>query len=311
MGEVISICIPVNNEQATIERTLLSIELQKLPKSKELEVLVCANGCTDRTEDIVAEMSRKYPNITLYSEKKPSKPLAWNLLMAKSAGEKVVFTDGDVLFGREAIINLTQRLDETGKALIAGRGIPYLQDETPVQRKFVSVMTSSKDDLDARGHITGQLYAISKTKINQALVKNNILEMPEKLIAEDFWLGCLVGPENWEFLPSATFHYRHSSWKDFYKINSRFLRARQQLIEGTGLVGEISFGNPSRYYLDKLLSEPRLRQKAKMISRFFVRRAYSLASSLCFERVQEKDNTYWERAESTKRPIPIEAIYGS
>ncbi len=306
MGEVISVCIPVNNYEATIMNTMLSMNEQASPTGGELEILVCANGCTDHTEDIVDSIVSNYSNISLYSESTVSKPLAWNVLMDKAAGDQVIFTDGDVLFGRGAIDALSTGLDRTDRTLLAGRGIPYVADESWMQKKFVNMMRAEASE---KGYVSGALYGFSTKRMNDVFSEAGIKSMPENVIAEDFWVESLVGEKEWELAPEATFHYRFPSWTEYYKISSRYSRARRQIRGDETLAKELSLKNPVNYYLDKFFSSADLKAKAKMVSRFFIRRAYTLASVSYSASIKHKDNAHWERAESTKRPIPLEVAY--
>jgi len=61
---VVTILIPAYNEEDVIAQTIESIDVLDYPKDK-IEVIVLANACTDRTEDIVK--SYKHKGIKLVS----------------------------------------------------------------------------------------------------------------------------------------------------------------------------------------------------------------------------------------------------
>ena len=63
MYEPISVCVPAHNEEIGIGFTLDSI-LQQTYKG-EMEILVCANACTDRTEDVAMMYERNFPSVKL------------------------------------------------------------------------------------------------------------------------------------------------------------------------------------------------------------------------------------------------------
>jgi glycosyltransferase involved in cell wall biosynthesis len=308
MSELISICAPVCNEASTLGNTLESIEHQFLPPTTQLEVLVCANGCTDDTLQVAKDLKEKYPNIVLTTCPVASKPKAWNCLFNTARGDTIVFTDGDVLLDPYAVGNLDAHLKSTEDVLAAGMGIPYLEDESPLQRIFVTCL-GYRSKSSERGYLTGQLYAMSKERLKPHLNKTPEGKMPEDLIAEDAWLEFLLGEDNWSFLPEAKFTYRYPSWKDYAKILARYKRGRLQLAE-SGMhpepEGLMQWG--FKYYWDKFLSQETPEQKALLISGFVLRRLFKAYSNLRNYSQDCKDNAIWERAESTKRPVPLSAI---
>ena len=88
------------NEEEGIEAALDSI-LESEP-AHSLEIFVMANGCTDRTEELVRAYGKRRPQVHLVSIKLGDKCNAWNVFIhetaAKQCGGREVyfFTCGDV-----------------------------------------------------------------------------------------------------------------------------------------------------------------------------------------------------------------------
>lgn len=117
---VVTILIPAYNEEDVIAKTIESIEVLDYPKDK-IEVIVLANACTDRTEDIVK--SYKHKGIKLVSIKEPGKGHAVNIGLQKAKGKFIATFDADTI----ATPNLLKR------------ALPYFADE-----KVAAVKTSIK-----------------------------------------------------------------------------------------------------------------------------------------------------------------------
>ena len=88
------------NEEEGIEAAIDSI-FQSEPQ-QALEIYVMANGCTDRTEELVRAYSRRRPAVQLVSIKLGDKCNAWNVFIHETAAkvcpgrETYFFTCGDV-----------------------------------------------------------------------------------------------------------------------------------------------------------------------------------------------------------------------
>lgn len=87
---VISIIIPVWNNERRIVKTLKAIAGQSVDRAR-FEVIVVDNGSTDGTADAV----RKFDFVTLLSEPIPGSYRSRNRGLAVARGEHVLFTDGD------------------------------------------------------------------------------------------------------------------------------------------------------------------------------------------------------------------------
>lgn len=92
--EKFSVAIPAYNEQNYIRKCLESLAEQTY--SGNLEIIVCLNACTDKTEDIVRDFIRER-NIDLKIVYEPRKGVAWARQRAFSAasGDYICSADAD------------------------------------------------------------------------------------------------------------------------------------------------------------------------------------------------------------------------
>ncbi len=98
-----SIVIPAHDEEDYIRKTLHSIKQQTY---QNYEVIVVANGCTDKTEEIV-----KKKNIQLHSLPLANVSLARNYGANKAQGELLVFLDADTQLTDKTLQKINQEFN--------------------------------------------------------------------------------------------------------------------------------------------------------------------------------------------------------
>ncbi|GBC76124.1 Chondroitin synthase [bacterium HR07] len=93
----ISVAIPAHNEEAYIAQCLESLDTQNF--SGELEIVVCLNLCTDKTEEIVRSFAQRsrWP-ITIVTE--PRKGVGWARQTAcvATSGAIIASADADAIY---------------------------------------------------------------------------------------------------------------------------------------------------------------------------------------------------------------------
>ncbi|MFA6049017.1 MAG: glycosyltransferase [Candidatus Micrarchaeia archaeon] len=194
--DVVSIIIPARNEEKAIARGVSHALLQKFPEGVGKEILVVANGCTDRTPQIVREISAAHPQVRLVELKKASKPDAWNAGVRKAKGSTLVFMDADVM-PRAGAINALKKAVAQGARVAVGRRLHVAEDGTGrVMRKLEHI----DKKLGLPQGLWGMLYALKR---EDAL---KLSPMPSHVTMEDYWLDQKIGG-NYAIVPSAKFEY--------------------------------------------------------------------------------------------------------
>lgn len=175
----VSIGIIAWNEEDSIENTLESLFAQSIfecvtAAGVECEVVCVANGCSDRTPDIVREVFRRRSEAVgggtgvrcrLVETEVRGKLNAWNMLvhdLFASSARVLVFMDADIVFLHpDTIRNVVMALHRNPIACVA-------VDE-PVKHLRLHARSSVRDRLSlqatrlnrtAPAQITGQFYAI-------------------------------------------------------------------------------------------------------------------------------------------------------
>lgn len=218
---------------------------------RRFEVYVMANGCTDRTETIVEEYSRKRPDVHLVSIKLGDKCNAWNVFVhdtvpARCPGRDIYFfMDGDATAAAQAFKAMARGLDQTPHANAAA-AVPLSGRNAQRDREAM-----------VKEHaLVANLYALRGSFVNrlQALKVN----VPLKLEGDDGMVGAYVkwdlqpttngtDDERIVVCPDAGFCFvpftpmRLSDWKVYWKRAVRYGRRNYEfrllgpLIESHGL----------------------------------------------------------------------------
>lgn len=97
MSIYLSVVIPAYNEEKRIGKTLESINGYLSKQNYSYEIIVVANNCTDRTDEVVKEYQKKISNLNLLDlgPSCPGKGCTVKEGIMKAQGEYLVFTDAD------------------------------------------------------------------------------------------------------------------------------------------------------------------------------------------------------------------------
>ena len=182
-----AIAIFAHNEAARLQAALES--LQAAASGHDLDVFVLANGCTDRTADIVRGSASRITYLSLVEIDLGDKANAWNtfvhdVLTPARAGEISLyfFMDGDVTVEPRALPLLAAALEEIRSANAAGAMPATGRDRDAWRERMVKTAT-----------LAGGLYALRGSFV--ARVRAEGMRMPIGLIGEDIFVSRLVAGE--------------------------------------------------------------------------------------------------------------------
>ncbi|GAB4265206.1 glycosyltransferase family 2 protein [Deferrisoma sp.] len=115
---LVSVVIPVLNEEDTIFRTVESLQDQTY---RPIEIVLVDDGSTDRTPEVCAEIQKRFPNVRFFRNvEREGKSPALNLGAGYAKGEVFVFVDSDTTFDRDAIAHLVNHLRDPRVGCVAG-----------------------------------------------------------------------------------------------------------------------------------------------------------------------------------------------
>lgn len=99
MKESLSIVVPMYNEEQNAGRVIKSLNFNLNKMFDAFEIIVVESGSIDNTREIVEQLSKKYSNVKLFSQKrKEGLGSAIILGFRKSKGDLVLYMDGDEPF---------------------------------------------------------------------------------------------------------------------------------------------------------------------------------------------------------------------
>ena len=176
-----SCAIFAHNEARTIGACLDSLlpALADLPGALGIDVL--ANGCTDRTEAVVAAYASRHPQVRLVSVPIADKASAWNhyVHILAPAADMHLMLDGDVQAAPGAPAALARRLsaDPWAQAVAAMPGSGRSRDAWCMSMARL-------------GRLAGGLYALRGGYV--ASLRETGTAVPRGLIGDDLFLSALV-----------------------------------------------------------------------------------------------------------------------
>ncbi|MBN2034243.1 MAG: glycosyltransferase family 2 protein [Deltaproteobacteria bacterium] len=161
-----------HNEEKVIQKAVQSGLTQKTPSGFTVQIVVVANGCSDRTEEIVKELEDRNPQgVVLVSIKDKGKTKAINRAIAYFAELSrkdllipyVIFLDADCQFlGEDVLINFINRFEHTPQLCAVGANclpdVLFNKRHDLVSNTYRAI--SNFGDLLKINSISGMCYAI-------------------------------------------------------------------------------------------------------------------------------------------------------
>jgi glycosyltransferase involved in cell wall biosynthesis len=231
-------CVMVlaHNEQARIVACLDSIFAGE--PGNGVDVYVMANGCTDRTEDIVREYRQRRPSVHLVSIAMGDKCNAWNVFIHETVPklcpdkEIYYFMDGDAKIVAGSLTELAAGLARNEHA--------HASSAPPASGRS---MAHDRRDLIENRWLVANLYALRGSFVRRLLAEQ--VRLPLKLEGDDGLIGILVkwdlrpdldriDPLRIEPCPQAGFTFesvdwrRWSEWRGYWKRSVRYGRRRYE-----------------------------------------------------------------------------------
>ena len=187
--------IIAHNEELVIAGTIDSLLQQKGNSTYEIHVF--ANGCTDRTEEIVEEISHKHDNVFLHSVKRKGKVNAVResvdffreqIDSGKRRFDRLYYVDADIeLPDRETFSKLSEHLNGN-KDLYLVSAYPAPQSLYNNKKDFVSELFRIRAHLHNKfevNMIRGACYVIRWEILKR-------INFPEGLMSDDMYLECCL-----------------------------------------------------------------------------------------------------------------------
>jgi glycosyltransferase involved in cell wall biosynthesis len=177
----VSIAVFACNEQGAIRKCIDSILTGRTKNSDEIKIHVMANGCTDRTVDLVHEMHVIDERIVVEEISFGDKSNAWNHYVHHVAPQANThfFVDGDVRCTEDAIMRSHDLLINSAH-IHAIAGAPQSGRN---RKKYLGYIREY-------GWLFGNSYAISGTHLSK--IKEKDIRIPVGALGDDHFISCFA-----------------------------------------------------------------------------------------------------------------------
>ena len=207
-GQLIaSVVIPAHNEESVIGRCLRTLLAGAPPGS--LEVIVAANGCTDRT----VEVARSVAGVRVVEVAEAGKAKALNAGDAAATVLPRFYLDADIELGYPALVTTVREMTERGALAAAPRLVRESTGCSRVVRAYYSVweqMPYAREELVGVG-----VYALS------AAGRQRFESFPG-LIADDLFIRNLFSAQERLAVRDATFTvHPPKTLRDLIQVQTR------------------------------------------------------------------------------------------
>lgn len=200
-----SIIIPAYNEENYIRKTLHSLKNQIC---QDYEVIVVANGCTDKTEEIV-----KKRNVHFLSLPRPNVSVARNAGALNANGKILVFLDADTQLAEDSLQKIKEEFTEqysvaTTKALPDSDEIKFkialgcknFYNSVGIYKGCSGVLICRKEDFAAAGKYNPEIIVREHRKL---ILK--LLEKGKYKCIDTYVISSMRRLEQWGLGKTASF----------------------------------------------------------------------------------------------------------
>jgi cellulose synthase/poly-beta-1,6-N-acetylglucosamine synthase-like glycosyltransferase len=224
---MVSILIPVYNEELSIKSRIENILESKYPRNK-LEIIVIDSGSDDKTRLIVESYFAGV--VALITEKlRRGKASAINLGLQACKGDIIILTDGTTLYDGQTILNLVNSFKDSKIGAVSGFYDVPNKDESHVtasEHKFwmlKDVIRKLESQVHSTSWLSGEGCAVRK---------GIICKVDENTLADDSNIALQVISKGYKAIVTEKAHFTERSpteFSDYIRVKSR--RALGGLIE--------------------------------------------------------------------------------
>lgn len=165
---LISIIIPAHNEEDVIERKIRNLLQINYDKYK-YEIIIASDHSTDKTNDIVKDLSMNFSNIFLVDvDERKGKTNAQNEAVRFAKGEVLIFSDANSILDSDAVKQIVYYLSDKNVGYVAGN-LQYTNSLESISANTESVywnydlkMRKIESDISSITAGNGAIYGLRK-----------------------------------------------------------------------------------------------------------------------------------------------------
>lgn len=133
MAALVSVIVPVYNNEAYVEKCIRSIMEQSY---QNLEILVINDGSKDHSFEILTKLVEEDTRIKLFDQENAGVAAARNRGLEHATGEYVTFIDGDDYVGRNYISNLCEKAESQALEMVIC-GLKFVDEKECILRTVI------------------------------------------------------------------------------------------------------------------------------------------------------------------------------
>ena len=222
----VSVVIPTFNRKDLLKETLKSLFNQTYPKDK-YEIIVCDDGSTDGTEEIVRELIKKSPcDLRYYKQKNRGPASARNLGIYNARGEIIGFTDDDCVVSSTWIEQAVPYFEDVKIGAIQGFVAPSIYKPGRMEKIFKIALGITHT------HDTGRYVTANMFFRKKAILEAGCFD-PEVVWVEDTDLAYRIKRIRYKILFSDNVIVYHAvqyiSYLKYFKLLKKYEFAALQV----------------------------------------------------------------------------------
>jgi len=216
------VCILAYNEEARIADAITRI-LEGNRDSRPL-VRVYANGCTDRTHEIVGKIAASNPDVELIEIARASKPNAWNQAFQENDNDILIFADADVMPGAGAVSAILSAFNANPKVELACcESWPEFHGVS-LEQKLTGLMQIPVN----QDFLIGHFYGIRRAAFETYFAELGLSGLPEGIAGDDAFIDQLV-PRDRFLLVDKKVKYQPPTFEDYFRYLGRIRWQNEQI----------------------------------------------------------------------------------
>lgn len=186
----VSILIPAYNEEKVIGEKLKSIFASDYPQ-ENIEVRVGSDNSTDRTNEIVKSFAEKFPQVHLvHFRQRSGKIKIINLLQTLAKNNILLFTDANVMFGKNTLREITKHFHNPEIALVDSNMVNVNHNSKGISKAESAYIRGEAGIKNDEGKVFGMM--MGPFGGCYAVRKNFYEPVPENFLVDDFYINMKV-----------------------------------------------------------------------------------------------------------------------
>ncbi|MHB9027114.1 MAG: glycosyltransferase family 2 protein [Armatimonadota bacterium] len=231
---LVSILVPMRNEEDFIESCLASLRAQEYPVDR-MEIVVLDGESTDRSVEIVMQIAREDPRVRLLPNPQRLQAAAMNLGTREAAGEIIVRADAHAMYGPSYVSTCVGHLI-TGRAENVG-GLQRAEGTTYFGRALAAALNSPFGSGNASYRVATEQRYVDTVWLG-CWKRQTLLDLggfDESMAAnEDYELNCRLREQGGRILLDPTLpgaYYPRATlgqlWRQYFRYGRAKIRTLQ------------------------------------------------------------------------------------